>query len=587
MSNKKELLTKWDFCLLIIITVLYSIFALHDLGNRFAPSTTYDLVQGESIVLKFERESCPATLSYYLAPEHNRHFTLEGKGSSADDWQSFGELQLSNVFTWQKAALPLSLNEADEELSLCLTLTDYQASILEFVFLGADGTPVLPLNASEYEELFDENDMLPAQSSFRDSMYFDEIYHGRTAYEFLNGLITYETTHPPLGKIFIALGAAVFGMNPFGWRIAGTLFGITMVPLLYLFAKMLTKNTPISALACFLYAFDFMHFTQTRIATIDVYITFFVILMYFFMFQYYNLNFYETTLKQTLLPLGACGISMGLGIACKWTGAYAGVGLALVFFITLYKRYREYKLARKSSIRILDGISNKNIVKRFIPYTKKTILFCVAFFVIIPFAIYALSYIPFRDYSSTGLIDRMLHNQTYMFNYHSGLEATHPYSSSWYQWPIMLRPVWYYSNVINDSLREGISAFGNPLVWWAGIPAFLSMIYLAIKKKDRTAVFLIIGYLAQYLPWFFVTRITFLYHYFPSVAFVVLMIAYSLLQLRKHCPAKLFAGILLLYGAAVFGLFLLFLPVLSGQPVEADFVAKYLRWFDSWVLTAN
>ena len=96
------------------------------------------------------------------------------------------------------------------------------------------------------------------------------------------------------------------------------------------------------------------------------------------------------------------------------------------------------------------------------------------------------------------------------------------------------------------------------------------------------------GYLAQYLPWFFVTRITFIYHYFPSVVFVVLMIMYSLLQwksrMEKH-NRRAFPALLLVYGAAAVGLFLLFYPVLSGQPVEAAFVDKYLRWFPDWVLT--
>lgn len=587
MSNQKRLLNKLDYILMLIITILYSIFALYDLGNGYAPSTTYEMAQGDSIILDFRGGNCPVSLSYYLAPGHNRHFTLEGQVKPNGEWQYLGDIELSNVFTWQGVDLQNTLAGAGDIISLRLTLTDNQASILELVFKGADGSVLKPLNATDYMDLFDEGDMYPKKSSFRDSMYFDEIYHGRTAYEFLNGLTAYETTHPPLGKIFIALGVAVFGMNPFGWRIVGTLFGIAMVPLLYLFGKAITQNTPTAALACFLYAFDFMHFSQTRIATIDVYITFFVILMYFFMYKYYTMNFYDVPLKQTLLPLGACGIAMGLGVACKWTGAYAGVGLAILFFAVLLKRFKEYKQAQKSSHRIIEGISNKTITRNFIPYTKKTILFCIVFFVVIPFAIYVLSYIPFVDYYSTGLMDKMINNQTYMFNYHSDLEATHPYSSSWYQWPTMVRPVWYYSNIVSDTLREGISAFGNPLVWWVGIPAFLHMIYLALKKKDRTAVFLIIGYLAQYLPWFFVTRITFMYHYFPSVAFVVLMIVHSLMQLKKHCSEKIFVGILILYGAAAFGLFLLFYPVLSGQPVEADFVADYLRWFDSWVLTAN
>ena len=34
--------------------------------------------------------------------------------------------------------------------------------------------------------------------------------------------------------------------------------------------------------------------------------------------------------------------------------------------------------------------------------------------------------------------------QTEMFNYHDHLVATHPYASSWWQWPILERPISYY-----------------------------------------------------------------------------------------------------------------------------------------------
>ena len=179
-----------------------------------------------------------------------------------------------------------------------------------------------------------------------------------------------------------------------------------------------------------------------------------------------------------------------------------------------------------------------------------------------------------------------------MFRYHSNLNATHPYSSAWYEWPIIKRPIWYYSCIVTGSsgaggIREGISAFGNPLVWWPGIPAAFYMLWLLIRKKDRTAAFLLTGYLAQYLPWFFVTRVTFIYHYFPAVAFVVLMIVYSLAQLKNKLSRRQLTALITLYGVAVFGLFLLFYPVLSGQPVDASFVNRYLRWFDSWVLVAK
>src|SRR5437016_299889 len=42
---------------------------------------------------------------------------------------------------------------------------------------------------------------------------FDEVYHARTAQEYLNGLEPYEWTHPPLGKLLIAIGVWAFGFN--------------------------------------------------------------------------------------------------------------------------------------------------------------------------------------------------------------------------------------------------------------------------------------------------------------------------------------------------------------------------------------
>lgn len=578
-SRKSPPLSRLDLILMLAVTALYSCFALYDLGDRKAPTTTYDMVSGESIVLDFGEDNSPAILSYYFAPWHDRLFTVE-KSADRWFWESCPDITLSSVFTWRDYMLNMSSSRY-----LRLTLTDTSASLIEFTFTDAQGNVIVPLNAADYPTLFDEADLHPARSSFRNSMYFDEIYHARTAYEFLNGLPTYETTHPPLGKIFIALGVAVFGMNPFGWRIIGTLFGILMLPVLYLFAKKLTGNTAASTLASALFAFDFMHFAQTRIATIDVYITFFVIVMYYFMYCYSRMSFYDTPLRKTLLPLGLCGISMGLGVATKWTGVYAGVGLAILFFATLFKRYQEYVYAGKHPKGSTAGISHQQILKSFLPYTKKTILFCVGFFVLIPAVIYLLSYLPFVSNNQTGLLARMLANQESMLSYHSDLVSTHPFSSPWYQWPTMVRPIWYYSGIVSSTLREGISAFGNPLVWWVGIPAALYMCYLALKKKDRTAAFLLVSYLVQYLPWFFVTRITFIYHYFPSVAFVVLMLVHALMQAKNKLSRRTFLLCTALYGIAAFGLFLLFYPVLSGQPVEASYVDTFLRWFDTWILT--
>lgn len=579
-SAKKMAFTLMDTVIILVITLSYSFFALRDLGERYAPQSEYLMHEGDTVVLEMREDEMPAKLYWYLGNYHNKEFSLEYKNSADADWTTvsgYESLTMSSVFRWNYIDLPLGYRY------IRLTCNSDTASVMELVLTDSDGTVFMPINAPDYTALFDEKDMFSPSLSFRNGTYFDEIYHARTAYEYLHGLPAYETTHPPLGKSIMSIGISLFGMTPFGWRIMGTLFGILMLPIIYLIGRNLTRSRILGGFACLLFAFDFMHFAQTRIATIDVYVTFFILLMYYFMYCYCRMSFYDTPLYKTLLPLGACGIAMGLGIASKWTGVYAGLGLAVLFFSTLYRRYREYRYAKAKPKSSSNGISHSEVIARFTPYTRKTVLFCIVFFVLIPFIIYLLSYLPVRI-GDAGLFATMWNNQLSMFRYHSGLDATHYYSSSWYEWPFMIKPIFYYSGIIDPNLRQGISAFGNPLVWWVGVPAFCYMIYLSLKQKDRTASWLCISYLAQYLPWCLVSRLTFIYHYFPSVPFVVLMIMYAAYKLKNRMSQKHFYLALGLYSVGTVGLFLLFYPVLSGQTVSLDFVSQYLRWMDSWVL---
>ncbi len=583
VSSWQRKLTKTDLLLLALTTLLYSVFALRDLGDTSAPETVYEAAQDRTLHFTFAPTEKAASLSYYIAPEHDRSFQMEGADTdtlSGTDPLFAEEVSLEDVFTWTTLPLPAECAE------LSMTPLQGNTRIVEFVFLDAKGNPVRPLNAADYPELFDETDLYPLRFSFRNSMYFDEIYHARTAYEFLHGMRSYENTHPPLGKSLISLGIFLFGMNPFGWRIIGVLFGIAMLPILYLFAKSLTGYTPAAALTCWIFAFDFMHFSQTRIATIDVYIVFFIICMYYFLYRFLTAD-YWASLKKLLLPLALCGISMGLGVACKWTGVYAGIGMGILFFAHLALLSESYFLAKKNPDGRTGTYANRDILSIFPGRTLKILGFCLIFFVLVPGLIYLLSYLPFRDGNTAGLFERMLRNQKTMFDYHSSLNATHYFASPYYEWPLIVRPIWYYSGILSDTLREGISSFGNPFVWWMGIPAFVYMLYLYLMKRDKNAFFLLVGYLAQYIPWFFVTRITFIYHYFPSTVFVALMIGYSARCLLRNTSRRKALAVLLLYGAAVFGLFLLFYPVLSGQPVELAFAEKYLKWFKTWILVAG
>ena len=89
------------------------------------------------------------------------------------------------------------------------------------------------------------------------------------------------------------IGIKLFGMTPFGWRFMGAVMGVLMLPVMYLLAKQLTKRTDLSCIAMALLALDSMHFTQTRIATIDSYVVFFIMVMYLFMIRYVQMSFFR------------------------------------------------------------------------------------------------------------------------------------------------------------------------------------------------------------------------------------------------------------------------------------------------------
>ncbi len=591
-SQVMEKWTRMDTIVLLVIMVVYSCFAFRDLGKMSAPETGWEATQqGSQIVLDFGNPVTMSKLYVYGGNYENRGFIVEASQDGAN-YVTCGTARVKDVFKWNDVQFQAA--DGSENTTpftpngkyLRFTLTGNNEAVLkEMVFKDAAGNIVTPVNAKDYPELFDEQDEFEYKNTspdFRTGTYFDEVYHARTAYEMVQGIYNYENTHPPLGKFFISLGIRIFGMNPFGWRIIGTIFGVGMIPFLYLFAKALFKKTWVAGVATTLFAFDFMHFAQTRIATIDVYGTFFIIAMFYFMLRYAQTSFYDTEFKKTLIPLGLSGVMMGLGCASKWTAVYAGAGLAVFFFAIMFTRYMEYRYANRVPHGTTDGISHEYVIKNFKGHLIRTLAWCVLFFIVIPGTIYLLSYIPFNDGVNTGLWDRMIGNQKTMFGYHSGLEATHPYSSTWYEWPAMIRPVFYYCNTTPEGLKEGISAFGNPLVWWAGIFALIYMVYRCWKKRDRIAICLVFSYLVQYLPWVLVPRCTFAYHYFPCVPFVALMLAYTLYCFIGDSKKKRIWAFA--YCAAAVVLFVLFYPVISGQPVTAEYVNHGLKWLTGWVL---
>ena len=455
------------------------------------------------------------------------------------------------TFAWTRCAL----NSAGP-----LTVTVSDGMVMELSLRDAAGSPLDVQCSDPATPLFDEQALVPHTISHLNSFYFDEIYHARTAYEQLHRMPIYETTHPPLGKDLMMLGVALFGMTGFGWRFSGTLFGVLLVPLAWCFARRLTRRRWAGALAGVLLALDFMRFAQSRMATIDIYATFFILLGAHCMVWYCQ-SVLQKGVHRSLWPMAIGGMAFGLGCAAKWTGIYAGAGLAVLFFAVLYARWRQRPadFGREFRTAALGG---------------------VLFYLLLPLCIYAISYLPYVWQDPAFSLGDWWNCQLYMFRYHSRLEATHPFESRWYTWLLGLRPVWYYQNTnLPAGVKASIAGLAGPVLCGAGLACLVRLLWRQVSGQgSRAGGTVLILYGTQLIPWMLVPRCTFLYHYFPSSMFCLAAIALTLAQAQdtrraKRCGAALCAVSAVLFAA--------YYPALSGLPIP-DWWAGALQCLPSF-----
>jgi len=572
--------TRRDVRVLCLILAVYALAAFSYLGDNSAPQTFrhFDM-EGDSVTIRLPQDVPVTQILYYTGLYSGSYAVL----FSEDGVNYYQEIELpqshGDLFKWLLYTFPET--EIPRHVQYVRVIANGTLELGELAFFSGDGCR-LPADGIVCEDggaLFDEEAVIPDTPTCLNSAYFDEIYHARTAYENVTNVYPYEVSHPPLGKLLLSVGIRLFGMTPFGWRFMGTLLGVLMLIPLYILIKNLFGSTAVSACGTLIFSFDFMHFTQTRIATIDTYAVLFILLMSLFMYRFLTADpdGGAAERRRGRMALALAGLSFGLGAASKWTVFYAGAGLAVLWL--LYWIFRALALRRAGR------------GQEFLPELGRNILWCLLFFVALPAMIYYLSYYPYGKavglsapsmFLDSEYLRIVLDNQKFMFTYHSGLEATHPYSSAWYQWLLDIRPILYYRSYSDDGLiKSAITAFVSPTVCWGGLLAMAFMLYLTIRERDTRALFILLGYLAQLGPWIPVTRITFAYHYFPSTVFLVLALCHAFGTVREkrrrwRLPVYGFTAVSLL-------LFLVFYPSLSGLPVPVWYT-NLLRWLPLWPL---
>ena len=381
---------------------------------------------------------------------------------------------------------------------------------------------------------------------------FDEVYYAKNAASLITDGVELNdqgaaefVVHPPLGKWLIGIGIKLFGNNEFGWRVIAAVVGSASVLLIYLIVQRLFNSLFLSNIAAALFALDGLHLVMSRVALLDIFLMFFILLSFYLILRD---------------NLWLSGVIIGLASATKWSAVFV---IPLLILLTVN----------------LSRASFATWGKRF------------SQFVLTPIGIYLLSWSGWifsskgwaRD-SGSNLFSSLWNYHVEIMNFHRGLTEQHTYAANPWSWLVLGRPTSFYyetpKNCGAQSCSQEILAIGTPILWWAGIFAIAITVGLFIANRDRISAFILAGIAGTYLPWFFIqNRATFYFYAIAIFPFIVLaLINVFNWALNNQINRKLIYGFVITVGIN----FIYFLPISIGINIPyVDWLAR--MWLPSWI----
>ena len=497
-----------------------------------------------------------------IPPDATRFTVLRDKqpiGAMVTFWE-LREFYLDGYYCWRSIHINAETN------CIGFILGPSSGEIAEIIVVGM-GNRIIPISSIKgigitddvLRNLIDEQDKVEYPPTYMSETYFDEIYFVRTAEEYLKLEEPYECVHPPLGKLIIATGIAVFGYNPLGWRIMGVIFATLMIPVMYFLSLRLFETRIAAFIASFLWVFEFMHFTMGRIGTVDTYVVFFSLLSHFFFFTYLK-NALKNRVDNRLLFFAT--IFFSLGFSTKWTVLFGFIGDVLLLTGFRFKELMKNQV--KWSFRI-DELIRYPISPLF-------------YFLTIGIIVYFSTFIPYMMVGHS-LLD-VFGAQFEMYSYHATLEATHPFASPWWSWPMIRTPIWFYVSYLWNGMVSTITCMGNPAIWWFGTACLVFVIAKSVLKRDVASIYIVSIFFSQWLFYALISRCVFLYHFYPNVPFLVFAVTALLNDVWRSKKYGFF--IITAYLTIVVAVFYLYYPVISGTPCPIAWKDS-LRLFDSWI----
>ncbi|HUR14107.1 MAG TPA: phospholipid carrier-dependent glycosyltransferase [Mycobacteriales bacterium] len=348
---------------------------------------------------------------------------------------------------------------------------------------------------------------------------FDEVYYACDAHNLVRYGVEHATqsgaafctptaepafvVHPPLGKWLIGLGEKAFGFDTFGWRFAAALFGTLTVLLVVRIGRRMTGSVLLGGLAGLLLALDGLHFVQSRVAMLDVFLCFWVVAT----FGALVVDRDQVRARLAAAPdpaaarLGArpwrllAGACAGAALATKWSALFplavlvvlavlwevgarrtaglpeqqpwrAGLGVLLALLTVLKGPFPRAGDVLVALALLAAGLAWEATVRRAgqaegVPSLTRFAVPALLAFALLPLAVYVLSwtgwFVTDGGWSRQWAHDRgsslplgldavrsWWHYHWEMYHFHSTLESTHPYQSHPLSWPFLGRPVSYY-----------------------------------------------------------------------------------------------------------------------------------------------
>ena len=378
---------------------------------------------------------------------------------------------------------------------------------------------------------------------------------------------------PPLGKMLIGLGIRAFGMNSFGWRISAVLTGIITVALLYALARRLLRSTLGATITAGLLAIDFLHVVQSRLAMLDVFLTFFVVAGFLFLVvdgqraEPPRSGSFDILSRRWLL---AAGIAAGAAVATKWVGLLALAGVAVLALRNAVGRqaYGPWHERIRHAVRT-DGAA------------------LLIALVIAPPLVYTASYIGTVEASvftwpweHGSWPRRFVYTQLTMLRDHVNNRDVNANMSPAWSWPLVRRPVIYLAQEATPGRYREIKAMGSPLVWWTSLAALGYLIFTIVRRRrpNDAAIVVVTGFALLYFPLLAVNikrSFTFLYYLLPAVPFMCLAVGAVATEWARSLAGRV---IVAAFALAALLLFAFFYPVLTAAPVSRS-EKEAREWF--------